>query len=312
MTKKSSAHASTASENAYGRNPLTERSEQPGIGLQGVEWLLLATLVVAFTPAVLAMSEVWSRHDYYSHGYLVPFAALWAATAQRGALPKLPTSRNALRGGALLVLCLALSLVGRLASIVSLEGLALVLSVACAIYIARGAAWVRSLGFSISYLIFMVPIPESWIVPLIARLQLFVSAGAIRIVHALGLPVVRDGNVMHLESGESLFVAEACSGITSILTLVPLAVFLAYFTQKTFTRRAVLVTSVIPLAMLGNLTRVVLTIWVAHVYGSDVATGDLLHNWAGIATYVVGCLALLAVGGAMTRLAKMRDTASPR
>jgi exosortase len=113
--------------------------------------------------------------------------------------------------------------------------------------------------------------------------------------------VIRDGNVMHLESGESLFVAEACSGITSILTLVPLAVFLAYFTQQTFARRALLIASVFPIAMLENLTRVVVTIYVAHAYGSEVATGDLLHNWAGIATYVLGCVALLAVGSAMTR-----------
>jgi exosortase len=271
------------------------------IGPEGVEWLLLAALAIAFTPAVIAMSEVWSRHDYYSHGYLVPFAALWAASAQRNRLPKLPITREPLRGGILLGLSLGLSLIGRLASIVSLEGLALVLSVASAVYITRGMAWLRSLGFSISYLIFMVPIPESLIIPLIAKLQLFVSAGAIQIAHALSLPVIRDGNVMHLESGESLFVAEACSGITSILTLVPLAVFLAYFTQQTFARRALLIASVFPIAMLENLTRVVVTIYVAHAYGSEVATGDLLHNWAGIATYVLGCVALLAVGSAMTR-----------
>jgi hypothetical protein len=52
--------------------------------------------------------------------------------------------------------------------------------------------------------------------------------------------------------------------------------------------------------MLENLTQVVVTIDVAHAYGSEVATGDLLHNWAGIATYVLGCVALLAVGSAMT------------
>jgi exosortase len=269
-------------------------------------------LAITFTPAVIAMSEVWSRHDYYAHGYLVPIAALWAASAQRNVLPSLPVDRQPVLGGFLLALCLALSLVGRLASIVSLEGLALVLSVACAVYIARGAAWVRSLGFSISYLIFMVPIPQTLIIPLIAKLQLFVSTGAIGIVHALGLPVIRDGNVMHLSSGESLFVAEACSGITSILTLVPLAVFLAYFTQPALSRRLVLVASVVPLAMLGNLARVVITIYVAHAYGSEVATGDLLHNWAGIATYVLGCLALLAVGRAMTYFIPIAPAPSPQ
>ena len=150
------------------------------IGPEGVEWLLLAALAIAFTPAVIAMSEVWSRHDYYSHGYLVPFGALWAASAQRNRLPKLPITREPLRGGILLGLSLGLSLIGRLASIVSLEGLALVLSLASAVYIARGMAWFRSLSFSITYLIFMIPTPESLIIPLIAKLQLFVSAGGFK------------------------------------------------------------------------------------------------------------------------------------
>ena len=150
------------------------------IGLQGVEWLLLATLAIAFTPAVVAMGEVWSRHDDDSPGYLVPFAALWAASTQRNRLPKLPINREPLRGGILLARCLGLSRIGRLASIVSREGLALVPSLASAVYIARGMAWFRSLSFSISSLIFTVPIPERLIIPLIAKLQLFVSAGGFK------------------------------------------------------------------------------------------------------------------------------------
>ncbi len=280
---------------------MTQRSEGSGIRLQASEWLLLVALSVVFAPALIELSQVWSRYDYYSHGYLVPLAALWAATAQRKRLPHLPIERSPL-GGVLLGLSLMLYLVGRFAAILSLQGLALVLSVASAIYFARGRAWVRSLGFSISYLIFMIPMPQNLITPAIARLQLFVSSAAIHIVHWLELPVYREGNVMHLPGGDSLFVAEACSGITSILTLVPLAVFLAYFSQPSLSRRLVLVASVVPLAMLGNLTRVVVTIYVAQRYGSEVATGDLLHNWAGLLTYLLGCLALLAIGSLMTRL----------
>lgn len=279
---------------------VNEGVEQTGIGLKGTEWLLLVALVVAFAPALVELSDVWSRYDYYSHGYMVPLAALWAATAQRKVLPRLPIERSPL-GGVLLCLCLLLYGVGRLASIVSLQGLALVLSVASAVYFARGSAWLRSLGFSISYLIFMVPLPQVLIIPFIAKLQLLVSSVAIRVVHSMGMPVFRDGNVMHLPGGESLFVAEACSGITSILTLVPLAVFLAYFTQPNLARRFALVLAVVPLAMLGNLIRVVGTIYAAQRFGSEVATGDLFHQWAGILTYVLGCFALLAIGGLMTR-----------
>jgi exosortase len=279
---------------------VTERVEESEIALRGSEWLLALAWAVAFAPALIDLSEVWGRYEYYSHGYLVPLAALWAASAQRHVLRRLPRERSPL-GGALLVLSLLLYLVGRLAAILSLQGLALVASVAAAVYFARGLAWVRSLGFSIGYLIFMVPVPENLITPFIAKLQLFVSSAAIRVVHALDMPVYRDGNVMHLPGGESLFVAEACSGITSILTLIPLAVFLAYFTQPNWTRRCVLIVSVIPLAMLGNLARVVITIWVAQRFGSEMATADWLHTLAGLLTYVLGCLALLGIGSLMTR-----------
>lgn len=279
---------------------MTERIERSDISLQGFEWLLAIALLVAFVPAVIELSHVWSRYEYYSHGYLVPVAALWAATAQRNVLRRLPRERSLL-GGVLLALSLLLYLVGRFAAIVSLQGLALVSSVAGAIYFARGLAWVRRLGFSIAYLIFMIPLPDNLITPFIAKLQLFVSTAAIRIVHLMDLPVYREGNVMHLPSGDSLFVAEACSGITSILTLVPLAVFLAYFTQPDLARRLALIVAVIPLAMLGNLIRVVGTIWVAQRFSSEMATADWLHNLAGILTYVLGCLALLAIGSLMTR-----------
>jgi exosortase len=105
--------------------------------------------------------------------------------------------------------------------------------------------------------------------------------------------------VLQLASGESLFVAEACSGITSIVTLLPLAVFLAYFTERSLGRRLVLVAAVFPLAMFGNLLRVIGTVIASGYVGVERATGGLVHDSAGLLTYVIGCLALLGVGALM-------------
>ncbi|MDP6977297.1 MAG: exosortase/archaeosortase family protein [Myxococcota bacterium] len=281
-----------------------QTSHRPSLRPTLWEGVLAVALLLAMTPTWIELSKVWQRYDYYSHGFLVPIAALWAATAQRGKLPRLPRERS-LVGGLLLGVGLCLNLMGSLAVIVSLQGVSLVLCVAGAVWFARGTAWAKCLAFSISYLIFMVPVPEGWITPLIARLQLFVSATAIPLVNALGIAAEREGNVMWLPDGESLFVAEACSGITSILTLIPLAVFLAWFTQSRLSRRAWLVVAVVPLAMAGNLLRVAITVGVAHYHSIEMATGETLHNLAGIATYVVGCLALLAIGRAMDRFAPL-------
>jgi exosortase len=288
--------------------PTETGGPRSGYALTSFDVLVIIGLVVVFAPAVASLAEVWSRLEYYSHGYLVPLAALWAATSQREILPTLPVERHPKGGLALGASVLAL-FIGQAASIVALQGLALVAAVASAIYLTRGPRWLKALSFPIGYLMFMVPVPDAWLSPLIVELQSFVSSISIEIMHVFSIPVLRSGNVMELPGGERLFVAEACSGITSIVTLIPLAVFLAYFTERKLGRRLLLVAAVIPLAMLGNLLRVLITVMVATRYGSAVATADALHGWAGIMTYVLGCLALLGVGALMRHLFPERSPA---
>ena len=270
-----------------------------------VDWLVFLGLCGVYTPAILAMAEVWNRYDYYSHGYLVPLVAFWAATGQRAVLPTLPLQREP-RALVVLGLALLVYLVGIAASIVSLQGVSFVVAIGAVVTFMKGTAWLRALLFPISYLFFMVPIPDPLLAPIITRLQLWVSSAGISVLGFFRVPVFRDGNVFELPGGEELFVAEACSGITSVVTLVPLAVFLAYFTEHVAWRRAVLVLAVFPLAFAGNLLRVVFTVLAAGRWGVDFAARGAAHEWAGILTYVLGCLALLAVRAGMRWLVPER------
>jgi len=119
------------------------------------------------------------------------------------------------------------------------------------------------------------------------------------------LPVVGEGNVIHLPD-TSLEVAEACSGITSLVTLTPLAIVLAYFTEPTLVRRLVIIFAVVPAAMLGNLLRVIVTVWAAQRYGAEAATGSWLHESAGALTFALACLALIGLGALMRRFLPAR------
>jgi exosortase len=186
-----------------------------------------------------------------------------------------------------------------MANIVSIQGLSFVVAIGAVLTFLKGVAWLRALFFPISYLIFMVPIPDPLLAPIITKLQLFVSWAGVSILSLLEVPVYRDGNVFELPGGAQLFVAEACSGITSVVTLVPLAVFLAYFTERVTWRRVVLVVAVLPIALLGNLLRVIGTVLAAIHWGVDAATQATAHESAGLLTYVLGCLALLAVRAGM-------------
>lgn len=269
--------------------------------LEPREWALAGLLALAFAPALLAQAEVWARVDYQSHGFLVPLVAAWAAHRERGRLARLPREGSP-AGLVVLGLALAGYAAGLAAGLVALQGLALVAAVAGAVLFARGAAWLRALAFPVGFLVFMVPVPPAWMGPLVVRLQTAVTEAAVTTLRGLGVGAAREGNVLRLPEGDALFVAEACSGVTSVVTLAPLAVLLGYFTLRRTTARVALVLAVVPLAMAGNLARVVTTALAAERWGAERATQGLLHESAGLLTYAVACGLMLAVGAALRRL----------
>lgn len=262
-------------------------------------WPALLALA-ALAPVLPDLAAAWSANDYSTHGYLVPLVSLWAAAgaaAQRARVAFEPDARALAALGA----CVVAGLLGLGAGWAALEGLALVGAVASLVWLRCGRAWVRALAFPLAFLLFMVPLPAAWITPVIVRLQLLVSHAGVDLARALGLAVYREGNVIELPGGESLFVAEACSGITSVLTLIPIACVLAYYTDRSPRRRAALVAAVVPLALAGNLVRVLGTIFAAERFGVQVATEGSWHELAGVLTYGLGCLALLGVGALLRR-----------
>jgi exosortase len=264
------------------------------------EWGLAALLALAFAPALLSLAEVWRAVDYQSHGFLVPLVALWVALRERYAWRRLPVAPD-LRGPLVLAGAFAAYLAGLALGSVSLQGVALVGALAGAVLYARGPAWLRRLGFPIAYLLFMVPVPPTWIAPLIVRLQLFVSAASVQLLRAFGVAVAREGNVIVLAGGESLFVDEACSGVTSVITLAPLAVLLAYLSLRRPGTRLALVAAVVPIAMAGNLARVLVTVFAALRFGAQAATEGPPHQLLGLVTYGVAVALMLALAALLRR-----------
>lgn len=273
-------------------------------------------LLAVFAPGLAALARAWSATDYQSHGFLVPIVAAMAARqlARRG-----PPAQPDLRAAAALVAALLLYGLGLAAGSAPLQGLALCGAIAGAVWYLRGAAWVRRLAFPLGYLLFLVPLPPGWVAALVVPLLAFVTSASVGVLQALGVAVLREGNVIVLPGGESLFVAEACSGLTSLVTLVPIAVLIAWLAPLSNARRLVLVALVVPVAMAANLLRVVLTVLGARAFGVGVVTGEPLHSLLGLSVYAVSCLGLLALArvlaspGALSRAAvrRPRPTSGP-
>jgi exosortase len=156
-----------------------------------------------------------------------------------------------------------------------------------------GGALLRPLALPLVFLTLMIPPPRFLLYEVLFRLKLFVTEVAITILHAAGATVLAEGNTISVP-GHTLFVADACSGLTSIVTLLPLACVVAYFLTHGVWRRIVVVASVVPLSIAANVGRVVATVALVSRLGGDAAQG-LLHESFGLATYVIGTLAVLGV-----------------
>lgn len=255
--------------------------------------LLFAALVVVFLPAVLAMAGVWRTVDYQAHGYLVAPVAAVMAWSRRRALDAAGRKPSGL-GLVGLLLALGAYAIGLVADLIALQGVALVVAVAVWVAWRRGTQALGALAFPIAYLVFMVPVPPQWLAPLVTTLQGFVTGVATAVLHAFAVPALREGNVIVLPEG-SLFVAEACSGITSIVTLLPVAALLVFLARPTVRCALGLMLAVIPVAMFWNLVRVLVTVAATRSVGVVKATAGSLHDTAGMLTFVMGCLTLLGL-----------------
>ena len=271
------------------------RGELAGRSLSRVVYVALA---VAFLPALGALARAWSEAEYQSHGFVVPFVAGWIAWAGRERCGRLPSSIEA-RGAVLFAVALAAYAFGLLAGSTTAEGLALVAAIAGAVWWREGGRRLRALAFPIGFLLFMVPIPLDWVSPVLVRLLLVVSSMAAALLPVLGVPVARNGNVLVFEDGASLVVAEGCSGLTAILTLLPIAVLIAHLSPLRPMRRATLVALALPIAMGANLLRVVATALAARIWDPSTVTSDPWHSLGGLAIYAVACLVLLATERAL-------------
>jgi len=161
-----------------------------------------------------------------------------------------------------------------------------------------GSAWfvlgrrhLRLLAFPLAFALLMIPLPAIVFNQIAFPLQLAASRAAEVCLSALRIPALRDGNVIYL-STITLEVAEACSGIRSLVSLITLGVVFGYFTETTRLRRVLLVVATIPIAIVANALRVAGTGVLAHFAGPEAAEG-FFHSFAGWLVFMAAAVMLV-------------------
>lgn len=251
-------------------------------------WLsagLVVSLIVALYFRILPdMVEDWWDDPGASHGILIPPVALYIAWLRRGltlAEPAWPDLRGLwLTLGA----CLTL-LLGTLGAEYFLTRASFVLLLAGLIWTFWGAPRFRTLLFPLVLLLTMIPLPRLVYNMMSAPLQQMASSVAASLVQLLGIAVYQDGNVIHL-AGISLGVAEACSGLRSLTSLITAALMVGFLFCTRVRTRVLLVALAVPIAICMNVARVTGTAIIAE-HNQQYALG-YYHSFSGWLVFLVG------------------------
>jgi len=254
----------------------------------------LALGVALWAPALSLMSRIWEQSQFFGHGYLIPLVSVYLLWRERKAILTDLREGEPGRFGWLVLagvgLVEALAVLGEVSTAAGLGIPAVLLS---SLYAVAGRRALRHTWLPISLLVFMVPPPGFILDRALVFLKLVVTEFAVELLQRAGFVVTSTGNQL-LVPGHTLFMADACSGMTSIVTLLPLAVVLAYFASHGIWRRVVVIAAVAPLAIAANIVRVVVTVYLVSSHGIEYAQG-LLHEGFGVSTYIGGTIALLLV-----------------
>lgn len=238
------------------------------------------------------LARQWATDDNYSHGFLVVPLAAFFVWERRRALVEAPVHPAPL-GLGMLAASLLIFLVGTLGAELFLARISLIGVLAGTTLFLWGWAYLRILAFPLAFLLLMVPLPAIIFNQITFPLQLVASQAGELAISAAGVPVLREGNILQLPT-RTLEVAEACSGIRSLVSLLMLSILLGYFTETRTVRRIIIALATIPIAIMANALRVAGT-GLASEWISAAAADGFFHSFSGWVVFVVACAGLLGV-----------------
>ncbi len=243
-----------------------------------------------YAPVLYHLVLHWKIVPDYSHGFLVAPLSVYFAWQHKRELARVEIE-GSWWGLVPLVLGVAALSIGRLGVELTAMRSGFVLSLIGMVLLLFGREIFRILTFPLLFLFLMVPLPQSLVNVVAFPLQLMAAGAAVEALQRLGIPALVEGNIIHLARAK-LFVADACSGLRSLMALLTLGVVFAYFFRRNNVERLVLIASTIPIAIFVNAVRVALTGILTHHYGEDMATG-VIHEFQGMITFSVAFVLLL-------------------
>lgn len=251
-----------------------------------------------YYPIIAGLVGAWSTNGNYSHGYLIPFISgymVWTVIKD-GKLSE-PVSDNA--GLFVLILGLCQFLAARVGSEYFLQRASMITVLLGLLWYLAGRKLTKNLTYPVLYLLFMIPFPAIVWDRIAFPMKLLASYLAVRTIGLMGISVLREGNIIYLPN-TTLEVADACSGLRSLMSLLALSAAFVFFSHNTKPRKLLLLFSAVPIAILTNIIRLTLTAALAGKYGEEIAQG-FMHQFSGWLVFLLGLAMLFGMNGILSR-----------
>jgi exosortase len=263
----------------------------------------LGAVILAFAGlyrhVLVKLVSDWATDDNYSHGFLIVPIALYFVWERRAHL-QAAAFRPSILGLVVILGSLVTLIAGVLGAELFLTRISIVGVTAGFILFVLGWEHLRILALPVGFLLLMIPIPAIIFNQIAFPLQLVASRFGESTLNAFNIPVLREGNVIIL-ANTTLEVAEACSGIRSLVSLLTLGIVYGYFTDPRSWVRVVIALATVPIAIVANGLRVAGTGVAAHYYGPEAAHG-FFHTFSGWLVFVFAFFMLVAVMQGLLRL----------
>jgi exosortase len=254
--------------------------------------ILLILIAWLYAPILARLVTQWWIDPNFSHGFFVPVFSgfvIWQDRARLAFIPRVPSGW----GLPVIILSLATLILGVLGAELFLSRASVIILIAGLILFFLGRPMLRAVLFPLLLLILMIPIPAIVFSQVTFPLQILASKLAAWSLPILGVPVLREGNVITLPA-MPLEVAEACSGIRSLLSLTTLAIMYGFLMEKRVGIRFLLALASVPVAVAANGLRIVGTGLLVQYWDPEKAEG-FFHAFSGWLIFVVSLLMLFAL-----------------
>lgn len=272
-------------------------------------WPVLLGLLALLVPTIIELTKgIWQSEDQ-AHGPLILLVVVYLFWEKRSVLFDSKELTSPIVGWLSLIFGLLIYAIGRSQEIILFEVGAFVPVLAGTLLITRGLQAWKQLWFPIIFIVFMIPLPGFIVDGLTGPLKQHISQIAETVLYNVGYPVARSGVTITIGQYQ-LLVADACSGLHSMFSLSALGLLYLYMVQhKSWWRNSIIIASILPIAFLANVVRVITLILVTYHFGDEAGQG-FIHGAAGIVLFVVALTGLFTLDGLIGLITKWRKKAA--